>query len=283
MTWQPSGPPTDDISARAELAGDYPILDQWRQRVRTPAGLHPSPTSAIAVDDAAWSYEPLSAQIGVRLTSAVDQLQALRVLCEADSWHPSASFTLTRSALLSASEALWLMDPNQVKRQQRGIHLAGRDLRHRLDWLRRMAKGSGIIWEKASVARGHISLRDAGLNLVRDQGVKIGPSRGGDVIESAAQWLERDLTVAGWAEQAMSLWHSTSSDAHGSGWSIATRRPTIHGPAPGGLHVMSSGGSPLYTWHAWHVAFVTTRFGWRICEELSAPIGVPPRMPTPSF
>lgn len=132
--WDAKRAPSDVVSALSELAELGGILDLWWPRFREP--MKPSAGSLLGADDAAWRRAPLSAIAQARMAVALDELQAIRVLCEANSFHVAASPTLARSALLVASEALWMLGPELATlRQRRGLAAALEGDRQHLKYL----------------------------------------------------------------------------------------------------------------------------------------------------
>ena len=84
------GGAVNEDEALPALKATFDTLDGWRERLREtddpPAG------SAFELDDRAWWPFPLSSCAWSKLASAVDHLQAVRIMVDAGSLHPIATF-----------------------------------------------------------------------------------------------------------------------------------------------------------------------------------------------
>lgn len=104
----------------------FDLVEVWRDRVQGPSP-EPTPGSSLAADDAATTPYTMSHAVVAALCSAVDHLDALRVLIqEADTVHSRAPYTLMRAALENAAIAVWLLAP--ASRKERVLR------RLRLQW-----------------------------------------------------------------------------------------------------------------------------------------------------
>lgn len=260
--------PRTDAEAAAELAAMFPALDAWRVRLRTP--LIPDTGSPLAADDEAWSPSPLSALAVTKLSTAVDRLQAIRVLCEAKSYHPTATYTLTRSALLAASEALWLLGPAEsALRQSRGLWVARNAAEEHVKYLRAIKDGPGVLWARLGIVRGHLAMRRRGIELRRGELPPPGKTTNTDVVEWSAQHLQPHQPE--WVAQALGLWREGSGNAHGFQYAAIQGLPEQSPPSSGdGLYAFQVGGSPLKTWRHYYVAAMTLGRAWQRWDELAS-------------
>lgn len=262
--------PSNDQEALRELAASYPKLDEWRFRLREP--MVPGRSSALALDDSAWPPSPLSVVAASKIASGVDHLQAMRVLAEAKSFHPMATYTLSRSALLAASEAVWLLGPAEAgTRQSRGLRSVERGYKEQLNHLREVAKGQGVIWPAAALLRGHLELRMRGVAIRAAEAKASGLPDATSIIQVAARLMQPGLPE--WEHQAVAQWRSGSGSAHAHQYAALGPMSEAIGPDPDGtgLHIFQSGGSVLLTWQRHYVAFATLRFAWARWDDLSSP------------
>lgn len=261
--------PRNDREAVEELKQSYPELDEWRSRTRSP--LTPSSGSALAQDDAVWPRAPLSAIIGTKLAAAVDHLQAFRVLSEARSYHPVATYTLTRSALLAASEALWMLGPEHGPlRQSRGLWVARDADEEHLKYLRTIRDGPGVRWRSLADVHLHLVVRRHAAGLYRASLPKPGATGGLDVIKWAAEYLQPHS--AEWVAQACGQWRAGSGNAHGFQYAAIAGLDLHPEPEPvSGLDVFGAGGSPLKAWQNYYVPAKTLRRAWQRWDELAEP------------
>lgn len=252
-------------AARDDLRDLFDQLDTVRPSLNPPS--LPLAGSALASDDRAWSWWPISAITWAKFSACADHLQAVRVLCDADSFHSTATFSLTRSALLTASQAVWMLGPDDPAiRQVRALHVAATSNRERLKWLRLVAQGEDAIWPKLSVARGHIAMREMGMVMARAQLPKTGPTGETDVITHAADRVQPGSLP--WKLQAEGQWRAAGSDAHGLVWGSMARGATPVGPSAGSLHVITVAGDPVQTYRNFYVAFQTFLWAWRRWHDL---------------
>lgn len=97
---------------RSELVSCFKQVDIWQTRV---GQLPPTPDagSSLAGDDRALGIFSMSHAIVTSLSSAVDNIHALRgLLLNVREIHTSASFTLLRVALENSATAVYLLAPN---------------------------------------------------------------------------------------------------------------------------------------------------------------------------
>lgn len=154
----------NDSLAFRKVSSTWPSLDRWRQRLAEP--FVPEPTSELAHDDDDWPPMPLTQVVWAGIAAASDHLQALRVhldppLGGKGYLFPFAQFTLSRSALIGASQAVWVLAPDDrtqhlrrsrtVNRATMGEHL--KFLRHlqgaALPHLTRAQTSSQPMWHSA--------------------------------------------------------------------------------------------------------------------------------------
>jgi hypothetical protein len=244
----------------------YPTLDQWF--LRLGRGMVPVVGSPLAGDDAAWTPQPLSACAQGCLASAWDHLQAVRVLTEAGSLHPLATFSLTRGALLASSTAVWMLAPTSAEaRQARGMAYARESLTHRQQWNRDAAATPvGIVWRNLAVVQRHVAMRLHGLDLHQSRTHARKLPAPTELVMKAARVAFADNAPMG--ALALLHWRSTSSDAHGLMWGSLTRGP-VPGAASGALHEFGIGGDEVQTAEHFHVAFLMARWAWNRLDELN--------------
>lgn len=182
--------------------------EQSHREQRVQAG------SRTAGDDELTEPYHLSHVVAVHLGVALDHLLALRALfVDAQALHMAAPFTLTRSALENAAQALWLLTPDdQTTRVRRRMQLAVQDARER----DRVAVllGEGREGRQALPARYD---RLAGIasraGIPRD--VVLGRATAVGTVVAAADDVPQ---LAGLHMEA--IWRICSGYAHGASWSL---------------------------------------------------------------
>lgn len=256
----------DRAGAKAELFRMFDELDPLRARLRQVT--LPHPRSPLADDDRRWTFSPLSALTMAKLGACVDHLQSVRVLCEAESFHPMATYTLTRSALLTASQAAWALAPaDPLLRQSRGLALAREIDRHRGNYLRAVGKTPAALPRPLCLALLNVLMHEIGAKWIALDLPSPGGTGDTDVIAAAARAMQpgqRD-----WEWQAVAHWRGSSSDAHGNLFGATLRSPVAARPTGDGLAEISTGGDVLQTYHHFYVPFQTLLWAFRRWDRLA--------------
>lgn len=193
--------------------------DPQIQAAEPPAGC------PLAADDKTWSYQPLSASLATCHANALDHLRAVGALVEAGSWHPVATFSLTRGALVAASHAVYLSAPSAAReRQARNIAYAGYLVSQRRHYNREMKAYPGVRWRQMASVAAYLAMRRLGLEVVRQRlGLTEGEvtlPRPTKVLKETAPVVLPDRELQG---HALSHWMVTSSDAHALHWGAVLR------------------------------------------------------------
>lgn len=98
-----------------EVARTFPALEEWRPVVAE--GFEPEPGSQLADDDADWPPWPISSLATIALGVAFDHLDAVRHTITNGHFFPMAHESLIRSALIGASQAVWMLAPNDANKR----------------------------------------------------------------------------------------------------------------------------------------------------------------------
>jgi hypothetical protein len=246
-----------------------PDLDAWQSRCLVPE--LPAAGSLMDDDDRAWSFHPLSASCWSSLVSAVDHLQVVRDQIERRNLRAFATFSLTRGALLSAAQAVWLLcDDSPTVRQRRAAGLAKEfydnhdhwadEIRHMLDVSQR---------EALARSRIHTRVRLAGLRL---RAVASYRERGSTEIVRVAA---RAVFPGDVARQrgVVAHWRSSSADAHGQGWGPLTRGASA-ASSDRGIGTFVMGGDLRATVEHFKAAYLLTGWAWRRWDQMRI-VGAP--------
>ncbi len=198
-----------DEAAYQRLSGLCAVVERWTdERGRI---LEVQEGSLLAEDDVLTAPYQSSHVIAVFLGSALDHLQALRaLLVDAEALHMSAPFTLTRSAIESASQALWLLTPDErqvrvqrrlqmaadnAREQSRAVEILDPEARGRLQ--QRLDRFAGL-GEAAGIPRDHVLGRAPSLVTM---------------VRAASDLVAPDLPLE-------FLWRLGSGYAHGNVWAL---------------------------------------------------------------
>jgi hypothetical protein len=198
---------------------------------------------------------------------AADHLDAIR--CHLNSKHlfALADLTICRSALVGASQAVWILAPNdRNERLRRARMLAADALRYHGQYIGALTAASP---DDANVAlvESHIAMRSAELKTKRlEAGPLVRHENTRMIREAATAIFSPEL-----AAEASLEWQSGSGAAHGFAWPILN--------SPSMKRVGAADDSGLVEFHAnaslgriangYLAAFHMARAGWALLEALN--------------
>lgn len=111
--------PTDQRYLDA-IQSTYVDLERWQARGATTE--RPQPGSELAVDDVVFPRHPISEVARMSLALSSEHLRLARDAMEAGQLYPSAHFTVLRSGLVGAAQAVWVLGPAERNdRRERGL------------------------------------------------------------------------------------------------------------------------------------------------------------------
>lgn len=248
--------------ALAQMLDAAPDLDRWR--IRAHSVEVPERGSDLAIDDEVFAHMAISQLARMSLVLAGEHLRLALDAIRARQLYPSSHFTVMRGALVGASQAVWILGPeDRDQRTERGLtvlaemynqmgkyyrFLAGTHLddddRARLDdqqtWLRERQAGV------AAVRTGFASL-----NLT-------------DVVGAAADHVFADGRRQ---EAARRLWKEMSADAHVLGWSLF-QRSTFESPdRRTGVGEGRAPGSPGHVAEPFVASHQLLKCGWSLFDR----------------
>lgn len=201
----------------AAIRETFPTLDRWRDALSVV--VDPAPGSVLASDDETWPYMRESTLVSMGLGSAREHLHATRLLIEAGELFPAAASTLCRSALIGASLAVWMLEPDsQAVRLRRSLSLALEDYHRHVqfgtDVMRllppeQLRPGADEQLDRLELRRSQV------LSLLDDLGGPVTVNLTDDVIPAALEYA-----VPGPAQRAQMVvrWRCMSGAAHALGW-----------------------------------------------------------------
>ncbi len=198
----------------------FPTLDEWGDLLTEVVA--PSPGSDLALDDEWWPYLPTSTLVSVGLGSAREHLHAVRVLVAAEELFPSATPTLCRSALVGASQSVWILLPDERhERLRRSLSLAVEDydrhIQHAKDVLEhyppdQIASTADEQIDRLELRRGQV------LSLLDEVGGRCSINLTETVIPAAFEYTVPSIALRG---QMTPRWRSMSG---GGSWASERRR-----------------------------------------------------------
>lgn len=229
----------------------------------------PNAGSALHEDDQDWPTLPVSQLAHVGLAVAADHLDAIRSHLNAPHWFAFADLTICRSALVGASQAVWLLAPDdRPDRLARARMLAADALRYHGQYMAAL-KAANPNEPNAPLVASHIAMRSAELKAKRLEG--------GSVVRHENTRMIREAATAAFppelAAEASLEWQSGSGAAHGFAWPILNSPNTKQIGAAAddaGLVEFQAAASLGRIANGYFAAFHMARAGWSLLKGRNA-------------
>lgn len=208
------------LTQMLETAAD---LDRWRLRAHRVE--EPERGSDLALDDEIFQRMAISQLARISLVLAGEHLRLALDAIKAKQLYPSSHFTVLRGALVGASQAVWILGPqDRDERRERGLTVL-------TEMYAQMGKYYGLLASTQLEANDRTRLDEQRLWLsersddvasIRNTGAPLNLT---DVIGAAA---DRGFADTASREAVRRMWREMSADAHVLGWSVFQR--TTFGP-----------------------------------------------------
>lgn len=258
---------TSEARYRRHLAAYKQDLEWWR--VRASRKEEPQLGSELHEDDQVFVYERISDTARLSLSLAGEHLRLAWTAIEAGQLYPSAHFTTFRGALVAASQALYILGPEDSQaRRGRGlavIHEAYRNLKNFHEGIRTLPDLSE---SEAQQLEDHLKWIGSRMGSAKAAGAdKDGFNLTLHVVPYAAKLVYGSSPRKEHA--ALSLWRQMSGDAHALGWSMKLRG-TIAPPQRGEL--LSDGtvqGSLEDIAEPFELSYRLLKRGWSLFDQRS--------------
>lgn len=196
--------------------------------------------------------------------SAGEHLRLARDAIESGNLYPSAHFSALRGALVGASQAVWVLSPeNADVRTQRGLkaiaemYLQMRKYYQahegmRLDNREKIELEEQLRWviERQSMVSALRQTADS-LNVTA-------------MIAAALDFTFKDRAKR---EDGLLLWRQMGSDAHVLGWSTALRHHSVEPDRKSGLAVVTVRGSAQHIAQPFVCSFELLKRGWSLFDR----------------
>lgn len=258
-----------DSEMLGKVRATFLRLDRWRTVIASRP--EPKSDSALASDDLIWSWAPPTSLCLATLGSAREHLHAIRLLIEAGELFPSVTSTLARSALMSASVAVWMLAPDQAsERQRRMLTFALEDYRNHIAFGDKVSRTFHIedIHPKADDQLSRLRQRsDEVRELLDPLGGPVGWNMTDTIIPAAINETTPDSRQQA---QFESRWRVMSGAAHGFVWPhFGAPGTTVSNVDPVGVGLVTVGGSIGTLAIDYFIAFHVTARGWALFAERS--------------
>lgn len=256
----------DTVDHGKLIRSTFAELDRWIESMAV--AFVPAAGSALHEDDLDWPTLPVSQLAHVGLAVAADHLDAIRCHIDARHLFAFADLTICRSALVGASQAVWLLAPeDRAERLTRARMLAADALKYHSQYMETV-KVAQPAEPNAQLVASHLAMRKAELKAKRLEAGVLAPHQNTAMIrEAAAAVFAPDA-----AAEAGLEWQSGSGAAHGFAWSLLNSPETKQvGDADGaGLAEFHGRASLGRIANGYLAAFHMARAGWSLLERRNA-------------
>lgn len=237
-------------------------LDRWRLRAHRIE--QPERGSDLAQDDQIFERMPISEVVRLSLVASGEHLRLALDAVKAKQLYPSSHFTVLRGALVGASQAVWILTPDeQPTRRERGLTVIA-------EMYAQMGKYYNFLETTDLEPDDQTRLRDQKLWLA-ERSAQVAARKTTratlnltDVIGSAVDTTFPDRRAR---ESLRGLWREMSADAHVLGWSMFQR--AIFGPADRrtGLGEGKAGAMPELVAEPFLGSYRLLKRGWSLFDQ----------------
>lgn len=243
------------MSEMSEADAERRIRDTFGQVVtwhRAPL-FQPNVGAELRVDDDEWPHMAASQLAKVGLDVAAEHLFTIKTLIESDQILPLAFRSILRTALVGATQAVWLLAPDaQAERSRRHRVLMTEMYRRHGQYLESLLMLNDLQGEprdqNTQLVSNHVAKRGAEMGTIRTQAQENAAWKDTDAIETAARavWAH-EPNVDQLVHEARLEWMAGSGASHGLVWPMfGTPGTSAHGPADKqGRVVVEAAGSYL--------------------------------------
>jgi len=249
-------------AALAQMLDTAADLDSWRLRAHRVE--EPQRGSELAIDDEIFQRMAISQLARLSLVTAGEHLRLALDAIKAKQLYPSSHFTALRGALVGASQAVWILAPeDRAERRERGLTVLT-EMYAQMDKYYTFLDGTQLEADD----RARLSAQRSWLSERRDDVASLRSTRAAlnltDTIGVAADHVFADTTSR---EATRRMWREMSADAHVLGWSLFQR--TTFGPADRrtGVGEGNAPGNPEHVAEAFLASYRILRSGWSLFDR----------------
>lgn len=237
-------------------------LDRWRlraHRVEEPEG-----GSELAIDDQVFPHMAISQLARMSLIPAGEHLRLALDAIRAKQLYPSSHFTVLRGALVGASQAVWILGPeDRDERRERGLTVLT-EMYEQMERYYRFLDGTHL--QANDRARLHdqqlwLSQRTGQVASIRKTRASLNLT---GVIGLAADHAFPDTRSR---EAVRRMWREMSADAHVLGWSLLQRTTFDQADRRTGVGEGKAPGDPEHVAEAFVASYRLLRRGWSLFDR----------------
>lgn len=253
---------------RRRLEKSVDAVRQWEHRTGSPDEVEPR--SSLDKDDEGLPGHPVRSAAWYGLITAVDHLALVADLTNNLTLRPSSIFTVTRAALLGASQAVWVLTGSREDRQLRALSVLSDEYKNHRGFVNDYAKDAFIkkhaedmIADLEGLAQ-KLTDKMQSLRQLRQGKPYAGDFSSTTMMREAAVHLASQPDMDDWLRLGLGYeWRMASAAAHARAWPMHVRT-TEREPLAGGGEirrmaasfpeiVQSFGTAVLMTSEAWHL------------------------------
>lgn len=242
-----------------------PVLEGWRLRAQKPEP--PQTGSELAHDDAVFPYSPISEAVRISLTSAGEHLRLAITALKAGQLYPVAHFTTLRTALLAASQGVYILGPNETReRRSRGLAVVVETYKRLRQYHQDMLSAPDVTESEKQQLSDQVVWVGQRLETARAAGADKNVSAT-DVVSSAAKIV---YGAEPNKEHAVNLfWRHLSGDAHALLWPVGLRSTVAAAEKGQLLSLATAGGSFQAIAQPFEASFQILKRGWSLYDQRS--------------
>lgn len=237
-------------------------LDRWRLRAHRIE--HPEQGSDLAEDDRIFERMPISEIARLSLVASGEHLSLALDAVRAKQLYPSSHFTVLRGALVGASQAVWILAPNErIARRERGLMVTA-DMYAQMGKYYNFPETTDLeVDDRARLADQQLWLAERRAQVVARK-TTAATLNLTEVIGAA---VDTTFPERRSREALRGLWREMSADAHVLGWSLFQR--AAFGPADRrtGIGEGKAGGAPELVAEPFLGSYRVLKRGWSLFDE----------------
>jgi hypothetical protein len=264
---------TDDTEEAADrrIRATFGQVDLWR---RTPLFV-PIVGAELRADDAEWPYLATSQLAKVGLDVAAEHLHVIQVLVEAGQILPFSYRSVLRTALVGATQTVWLLAPDRVEdRATRTRTLVAEMYRRHGQYLGALLELDDLQHQprhaNTQIVYDHVVKRAGQMGTIRTLADEKAAWNDTQAIEEAAQFAFADQpNHEQLVKESLTEWMAGSGTSHGLVWPMFGTAGTTAQTTPDadGRVVIEATGSLMRVENAYMLAYQMTKVGWRLLRR----------------
>ncbi|MEV0948999.1 hypothetical protein [Promicromonospora sp. NPDC050249] len=249
-------------AALAQMLETAPDLDRWRLRAQRVE--KPERGSDLAIDDEIFPHMAVSQLARTSLVLAGEHLRLALDVIKAGQIYPSSHFTVLRGALVGASQAVWVLAPeDRGQRCERALTVLAEMYAQMDKYYGLLATTQLDATDRASLddQRSWLSERQAGVAAIRTGRASLILT---DLIGAASDHAFANRASR---EAVRRLWREMSADAHVLGWSLFQRSSFGPPDRRTGIGEGHASGSLEHVAEPFLASYRLLRCGWSLFDR----------------